>query len=575
MSDQGVIITSEDFRKTRSRAVLDYTSRDFAAIRAQLIGLAKGFMPEWESAGEAGDFGTLLLELFAYMGDVMHFYIDRTASEAFLGTAVRRQSVLYIADMLGYKPIGQQASSVILTFSLVDAAALETPLGLTSAEALDYSVTLPAGTRVTNSTNTTDSQAVFETDYEFTLTPGTTVDVFATEGITVNNEGLGNSKGTPNATYMIPNTGVISNTVEIITREGGNNLRWTYVSEISLARPTQSAFTTYLDDEGRTFVVFGDNAAGRIPPFGSEIFVSYRYGVGASANDLSIGTINVLVPPSSVDIYGISVSNGAPPIGGADHESVESMRFSIPRSTGRLKSRAVTLNDYADLALQVPGVAKAVSFGTLYTAVHVRVAPVGGNATDAYMARLNAAVEDHLKDKVLVGTHVYAEPSTADDLWLDAYLRITVHVLPAYNKTQVRKVVENSVRNLFGFDNVDFGTRISLGQVYRACLTVQGVEWAEIHWLDSVAPSNTSMEVTLDQDDDVRKIQTQGLVPDELHIVRIKPYLVDASLLVRYPESTLGATSVVESAAFWPDLSLDERTHDGLWVKADGGLVGT
>lgn len=575
MTDQGVIITSEDFRKTRSRAVLDYTSRDFAAIRAQLVGLAKGFMPEWETVGEAGDFGTLLLELFAYMGDVMHFYIDRTASEAFLGTAVRRQSVLYIADMLGYKPIGQQAASVILTFSMVDAASLETALGLTPAEALDYSVTIPAGTRVTNSTNTTDSQAIFETDYDFTLTPGSSVNVFATEGVTISNEGLGNSKGTPNATYLVPNAGVISNSVEIITREGGNNLRWAYVSEISLARPTQSAFTTYLDDEGRTFVVFGDNAAGRIPPFGSEIFVSYRYGVGASANDLAIGTLNVLVPPTGVDIYGISVSNGAPPIGGADHESVESMRYSIPRSTGRLKSRAVTLNDYADLALQVPGVAKAVSFGTLYTAVHVRVAPVGGNATDAYMARLNAAVEDHLKDKVLVGTHVYAEPSTADDLWLDAYLRITVHVQPAYNKTQVRKAVENSVRSLFGFDNVDFGTRISLGQVYRSCLTVQGVEWAEIHWLDSVAPSNTSMEVTLDQDDDVRKIQSQGLAPDELHIVRIKPYLVDAALLARYPDSTLGATSVVESATYWPDLSLDERTHDGLWVKADGGLVGT
>ena len=54
----------------RSKVVLDYTSRDFTAIRAQLIGLAKGLMPEWETAGEASDFGTLLLELFSYMGDV-------------------------------------------------------------------------------------------------------------------------------------------------------------------------------------------------------------------------------------------------------------------------------------------------------------------------------------------------------------------------------------------------------------------------------------------------------------------------------------------------------------------------
>ena len=118
MSDTGILISLEDEDVHRSRVVLDYTSRDFTAIRAQLVGLAKGLMPEWETAGEASDFGTLLLELFAYMGDVMHFYIDRTASEAFLGTAVRRQSVMYIADMLGYRPVGQQAATVELVFSL-------------------------------------------------------------------------------------------------------------------------------------------------------------------------------------------------------------------------------------------------------------------------------------------------------------------------------------------------------------------------------------------------------------------------------------------------------------------------
>ena len=107
-----------------SRVVLDYTSRDFTAIRSQLVGLARGLMPEWETAGEPSDFGTLLLELFAYMGDVMHFYIDRTASEAFLGSAIRQQSVLYIANMLGYTPIGQQSASVTLEFS-IDANATE------------------------------------------------------------------------------------------------------------------------------------------------------------------------------------------------------------------------------------------------------------------------------------------------------------------------------------------------------------------------------------------------------------------------------------------------------------------
>lgn len=553
MSDTGVIITSEDFRKTRSRVVLDYTSRDFAAIRSQLVGLAKGFVPEWETVGEAGDFGTLLLELFAYMGDVMHFYIDRTASEAFLGTAVRRQSVLYIADMLGYKPIGQQASSVILTFSLdLNAPAA---LGLTGTDVETYSVTLPAGTRVTNTANSTGGQIIYETDAAVTLVPGGTADVFATEGVTVTGESLGLSNSTPNATFILPNNGVISGTIEVVSREGGNVVRWSNVSDISLARPTQSAFTTYLDDENRSFVVFGDNASGRIPPYGSELYVSYRYGVGGSANDLTVGSLTTLIPPTAVEVWGISVTNGASPIGGADPETVASMRFSIPRSTGRLKSRAVTLNDYADLALQVPGVAKAVAYGTLYTAVYVRLAPVGGAANPSYMERLIASVESHLSDKVLVGTKVFAEPGTVDDLWVNSYLRISLHVQPAYNRTHVRKAVESTIRSVLSFDNVDFGSKITLGQAYRAALTVQGVEWAEVKWLGTTGPANSSVE--LDLETNIAGRIVGDIISDDIHIVRIEP------------------TSVIEDSTIWPSLTLDERTHDGLWVKADGGLVGT
>ena len=69
----------------------------------------RGIFPEWVTLGEPGDFGTLLLELFAHASDVMHFYIDRVGS--------RRSSAppscagaCPIADQFGYTPIGQQAA---------------------------------------------------------------------------------------------------------------------------------------------------------------------------------------------------------------------------------------------------------------------------------------------------------------------------------------------------------------------------------------------------------------------------------------------------------------------------------
>ena len=88
------------------------------------------------------------------------------------------------------------------------------------------------------------------------------------------------------------------------------------------------------------------------------------------------------------------------------------MRYSVP---GRCPpaQRAVTLNDYADLAMQVPGVAKSVAYGTVYTAVRVRIAPVGKDQDDAAMDRLCQAVDQYLTDKILIGSSVYVEPRTS------------------------------------------------------------------------------------------------------------------------------------------------------------------
>ena len=461
-----------------SRVVLDYTSRDFTAIRSQLVGLAKGLMPEWETAGEPSDFGTLLLELFAYMGDVMHFYIDRTASEAFLGSAIRQQSVLYIANMLGYTPIGQQSASVTLEFTL-DANSTET-------------VVIPKGTRVHNAASNADDLIIFETDLEVTL-PWTdendverrTITGYATEGIVQHDRLLGVSQGSPNMELVIPDKGVVYGSISIISREGGQLVEWTYISNLSLARPTQPLFTTFRDDQDLTHLIFGDNASGRVPPVNAEIFVTYRYGVGAEANLLTPGAINTVVNASGEDWWGVSVKNTKNPVGGTDPESIDAMRQSIPRAAARIKNRAITLHDYADMALQVPSVAKSVAHGTVYTAVRVKIAPTGGQGDDTYIQRLCAEVEAYMADKIIIGSTVYAEPDTMAQLWQDVYIRILVHVQKGYNRSAVRNAVDGTVRQILGFDNVDFGTRVSIGQIYRAALAVQGVEWAEVAWLST------------------------------------------------------------------------------------------
>ena len=489
MSDVGVLITLDD-ESAKDRAILDYTSRDFTSIRAQLIGLAGGIMPDWQTAGEVGDFGTLLVELYAYMGDIMNFYIDRTASEAFLATAIRPQSVLYIADMLGYVPIGQSAATVDLNFSMDESPDPEHPLD---------PVTLPRGTVVHTAADNSGSLVAFEMNHPLTLNPGDKDKVItATEGVTVSDYRLGTAFGVPNTEFVIREKGVIFGSTSITSVEGYSTVTWSYTSDLSTARPTQPVFTTYTDDTGATRIVFGDNSSGRIPAVNAVMYCNYRYGVGARANDVPEDTIKIIVSPKDVDTFFVKVTNPASPIGGSDPESIASMKHTIPRAGARIRSRAVTLNDYADLAMQVPSVSKAVAYGTVYTSIKILVAPPNGEATSDAMIRLCNTVEQYMADKVLIGSTVIVGPKgPTTPLWQDVYIRVTVHVTASFNRSAVRDATDGVITDLLDFDHVDFGTRVSKGQIYRSIMSVQGIDWAEIRWLSPNKPPEDSATVVV------------------------------------------------------------------------------
>ena len=77
----------------------------------------------------------------------------------------------------------------------------------------------------------------------------------------------------------------------------------------------------------------------------------------AGRHDVGATFLSTTYVPN-VDLSYVTVPNRASPIGGTDPESVDSMRYSISRGGSRLRQRAVTLNDYAELAMQVPGVTR-------------------------------------------------------------------------------------------------------------------------------------------------------------------------------------------------------------------------
>ena len=96
---------------------VDYTAVDFDSLRARLVQLVESVFPEWTDH-DVANFGNVLVELFAFVGDVLGYYLDTQAREAFLATALRRENVIALARRLGYRLSGATAATAELEFRL-------------------------------------------------------------------------------------------------------------------------------------------------------------------------------------------------------------------------------------------------------------------------------------------------------------------------------------------------------------------------------------------------------------------------------------------------------------------------
>src|SRR5258708_10761149 len=102
------------------RQVIDYLARDYNSFRKALVDLIPAKLPEWTDRSEA-DFGIVLLELLSYMGDILSYYQDRIANEAFLSTAQDRASVIQHLRLIGYVMAGASAATTKLRLIVANA----------------------------------------------------------------------------------------------------------------------------------------------------------------------------------------------------------------------------------------------------------------------------------------------------------------------------------------------------------------------------------------------------------------------------------------------------------------------
>ncbi len=120
------------------------------------------------TARQDDDFTIALLDAFSTVGDVLTFYTERIANEAYLRTAVERRSVLELAQLIGYELRPGVAASTCLAFTIDDSpGALGTTLVSPTTAAVvpeaPPTITVDIGTKVQSVPGPNEKPQTFET----------------------------------------------------------------------------------------------------------------------------------------------------------------------------------------------------------------------------------------------------------------------------------------------------------------------------------------------------------------------------------------------------------------------------
>lgn len=435
---------------------IDYTNLDYEAMRGAMLDLASQVLPEWTDLSE-NDLGVVLTEMFAYACDITLYYQSRIAANLLPETSDEPQALVQLLRLIGYELSPPTAATVNLRVGFAATAAPP--------------ISIPAATQFLVSV-TGGGQLPFETQQDIVvqaadLTPPDIAGVRyfwplpVVQGESVTNNPGAVADGSPRQTLTIQaqaGTSVLTDSIVITITEPGGITRWQQVDSLGSSGPADRNFVVQRDATGSATILFGDGINGMIPPRGSlttPVFIkpAYRLGGGPSGN-VPANSLFVSLLPAIV-----TATNPQAAAGGADAEDTNRARFFAPRLY-RTQDRAVTLQDYVDLALAIPGVGKARAVATGWNQVTLYVAPTGSVADPSELLERDIlALFENLR-MATVNVFVFGP------LVADIYLSATVRAQPYFLQTDVNAAVQQAVSSYLSFDAVDFGQSIYLSKIY-------------------------------------------------------------------------------------------------------------
>ena len=315
----------------------------------------------------------VLLDVLAYNTYYNAFYLNMTSAENFLATAQKRNSVVNLARSLNYTPRSRTAARIEGT---ITATTVSSPA----------TITVPQYTEFTGTIDNTTYTFITEEDVFLTSSGSYSATVSLKEGKVLTRRFTVNTSDIDQR-FLIPNLNIDTSTLTIrVLNSSTDSTSRTFTKVDNLVELESTDQVFYLEEveDGQFEVKFGDGIFGISLNNGNIVVMTYIITDGKDAND-----IQVLTYADSISgISAISFTATDPATGGADRETVTSIKFNAPKSY-ESQNRVVTAEDYKALMLRQSSVNSVVVWGgenndpPAFGKVYIAVKPTVGETLTA------------------------------------------------------------------------------------------------------------------------------------------------------------------------------------------------
>lgn len=419
---------------------------DFDAIKSNLKTFLQGQAAfadyDFEGAGLS-----VLMDILAYNTHYNALYTNLAVNESFLDSASKRSSVVSRAKEIGYVP--HSATGAVATVNITVTGTTSSPATLTLPAYSSFSTTVD-GVQYTFYNTEAVSTSKVGSSYTFT--------------------GINIKEGTPltfkytvasGTRYILPNAEVDLSTLSVRVQDNSTSSVFnSFVNQEQILNLDEESKVFFIKEiEGELYELeFGNDTIGKALVTGNVVNISYMVTNTIEANGARLFNYT----GSSLLGGTVAVTTTTPAVGGADIESIESIRYNAPRSYSS-QNRAVTVEDYKALIFRLYPEAETVNawggednVPPVYGKVFLSIKPT--NTTVLTAAQKNFIINEILKQKNVVSI----TPEIVDPEYIQLDINTTVYYNPrltSKSESEIKTLVVDTIK-AYNTENLESFTGI-------------------------------------------------------------------------------------------------------------------